>query len=53
MKKKKKVKFNRLSADQRPLFPVMHKVQTNEKDKERNRSYQKRKLKKDLMEENY
>ena len=47
----KKIKYNRLSAEQRPLFPVMHKVQTGAKDRERNRSYIKQKIKKELTDE--
>ena len=47
---KKKVKHHRLTSEQRPIFPVMHKVQTGTKDKVNSRSYNKRQLKKDLEE---
>ena len=33
-----KVKHHRLSADERPLFPVMHQVQKTKKDKANERA---------------
>lgn len=47
-KKKKKVKHHYLTAEQRPLFPVMHKVQESKLDKAKSRANLKKDLRKAL-----